>query len=64
MAKQLKNLMKKFFINLLTKWLEDFFILAGISVILWTTYREFGFTVGNYSLGFVFLVFGFLIAKK
>lgn len=64
MAKNLKKLISNLFINLLTKWLEDFFILVGIVMIIVTTYMRFGTTIGNYSLGFVFLVFGFLIAKK
>lgn len=60
MAKKLKS----FIIHLLTKWLEDLFIVAGVSVIVATTYIEFGSTIGNYLLGLILLVFGFLIAKK
>lgn len=55
---------KIFIILLLTKWLEDLFILAGTSVIVATTYINFGQTVGNYLLGAILLVFGLLIAKK
>ena len=64
MAKKLKNLMILFFFNLLPKLAEDLFILAGVSVIVATTYIEFGSVVGNYLLGFIFLLIGFLIAKK
>jgi hypothetical protein len=64
MAKRLRNILIAFFQNLLTKWLEDFFIFAGIAVIIGTTYKAFGSVVGNYSLGVIFLTIGFLIAKK
>jgi hypothetical protein len=64
MAKKLKKIISNFFKNLLTKWLEDFFIFIGITVLMATTYEKFGMIIGNYSLGFIFLVFGFLIAKK
>jgi hypothetical protein len=64
MAKKLKKILKSFLLNLLSKWLEDIFILAGVAVIIGTTYSKFGMTIGNYLLGFVFLVFGFLFAKK
>lgn len=60
MGKKLKSVI----IHLLTKWLEDLFILAGISVIVITTYLEFGSKVGNYLLGFILLAFGILIAKR
>jgi hypothetical protein len=64
MAKKLKKVLGNLVKNLLTRWLEDLFILAGIAVILGTTYSTFGITVGNYSLGIILLVFGFLLAKK
>lgn len=64
MTKKLKRILTVFFTVLLAKFAEDLFILAGISVIIATTYMKFGMTVGNYALGLVLLVFGFLIAKK
>ena len=64
MAKVLKESLTKFFKNLVTDWLEDLFILLGVLIILITTYREFGYMVGNYSLGIVLLVCGLLFAKK
>lgn len=60
MGKKLKSMI----IILLTKWLEDLFILAGTSVIVATTYINFGEMVGNYLLGAILLVFGILIAKR
>lgn len=64
MAKKLKHILNGFIKNLLTKWLEDFFIFAGIALLIGTTYMKFGTVVGNYSLSIVLMVFGFLIAKK
>jgi len=60
MGKKLKSII----VNLLTRWLEDLFIVAGVSVVVATTYINFGQMVGNYLLGAVLLVFGLLIAKK
>lgn len=64
MAKALKETLSTFFTALITKWLEDLLILLGILFILVTTYKEFGYTTGNYALGTVFLILGFLVAKK
>jgi hypothetical protein len=63
-AKQLKLLILAFFSNLLTKWLEDFFIMSGVAVLIGTTYMKYGITAGNYLLGAVLLIIGFLLAKK
>jgi len=56
----LKKRAKAFFQN----WLEDFFVLSGIVLILFTTYQKFGCVIGNYLLGFILLAVGFLIAKR
>jgi hypothetical protein len=64
MAKRLKKLIYAFFSSLLTVWLEDIFIVAGVGVILGTTYIQFGLTIGNYLLGLILIIFGFLLAKK
>jgi hypothetical protein len=64
MAKMLRKNIKSFFKNLLTKWLEDFFIFIGIGLILITTYQKFGDTIGNYLLGLILLLLGLLLAKK
>jgi len=60
MGKKLKSII----VNLLAKWLEDLFIIAGISVIVATTYINFGSMVGSYLLGGVLLLIGLLIAKR
>ena len=64
MAKALKETLVNFIKVLLTKWLEDIFVFTGVGVIVFTTYKSFGVTIGNYSLGLIFLLIGFLIAKK
>lgn len=55
---------KIFFAYLVANLLEDLFIIAGISVVVATTYINFGGMVGSYLLGGVLLVFGILIAKR
>lgn len=55
---------KIFLAYLLAKWLEDLFIIAGISVVIATTYINFGSMVGSYLLGGVLLMVGLLIAKR
>jgi hypothetical protein len=64
MAKLLKKNIGEFLKSLLTNWLEDFLIFAGVSIILLTTYQIFGLDIGNYSLGLILLIFGLVIAKK
>lgn len=64
MAKLLKLNIGKFFKSLLSNWLEDFLIFVGVAIALITTYEHFGTVIGNYSLGFVLVLFGLVIAKK
>ena len=64
MVKVLKESLSGFFKAFFTNWIEDFLILLGVAVILATTYLTFGYTVGNYALGIILLLFGFIVAKK
>lgn len=64
MSKAIRENLIAFFKIFLAKWLEDFFILLGVAVILWTTYEKFGVTVGNYTLGGILVFFGLVFAKK
>jgi hypothetical protein len=64
LAKLLKRNIAALLKSLLTTWLEDFFIFLGITIVLFTTYQMFGVNIGNYSLGFVLVVMGFVLAKK
>ncbi|WP_368657638.1 hypothetical protein AB3Z07_21230 [Metabacillus halosaccharovorans] len=57
------KLIRLFFINLLNNWLEDLFVLLGVGFLIYTTY-SINITAGNYLVGAVFLLFGFLMAKK
>lgn len=63
MAKRLKSFMAIFFSSLLTAWLEDLFIFIGLAFIVYTTYT-LNVTAGHYLVGFVFLLLGFIFAKK
>lgn len=64
MAKLLKETIGGFLKGLLSKWIEDFFILAGIAIALVTTYENFGTVIGNYSLSIVLVLIGLALAKK
>lgn len=64
MAKTIKENLIAFFKVFLAKWLEDFLILSGVVIILATTYKEFGATIGHYTLGGILVFFGLMFAKK
>lgn len=61
------QLIKEFLISLYTVFvndlLADFLILAGISWIVFTTYK-INIIAGNYLLGAILLLIGILIAKS
>lgn len=63
MAKRLKNIITIFLSSLLTAWLEDLFIFIGLAFIVYTTYT-LNITTGHYLVGFIFLLLGFIFAKK
>lgn len=58
-----KNRTKAFFTSLLTKWLEDLFILIGLLFVVLTTYH-LSIIIANYLTGFIFLLLGFIFARK
>lgn len=64
MTKVLKEYLSTFLKAFIEKWLEDFIVLLGVVVILATTYNSFGYMLGNYLLGIILLICGFLVAKK
>lgn len=64
MTKVLKEYLGNFLKVFIENWIEDFIVLVGIVVILTTTYNAFGYTIGNYLLGIILLICGFLVAKK
>jgi len=61
------QLIKEFLISLYTVFvndlLADFLILAGITLIVFTTYK-INIIAGNYLLGAILLLIGILIAKS
>lgn len=63
MASLFKSFFLSFFKAFATQWLADFLILAGLAVIIWTTYTINVF-VGNYLLGSTLLLIGILVAKS
>lgn len=68
MAKVIKNFIIAFATGFFTNWLEDFLILTGIGIIIFTTYLikavEINILAGNYLLGFVLILIGILLAKR
>lgn len=68
MAKAIKNFIILFFTAFFTKWLEDFFIFAGLGLLIINTYLftkvEINILVGNYLLGVVLLLTGIIIARR
>lgn len=68
MAKVIKSFVVMFFTGFFTNWLEDFFILAGIGIIVFNTYlitiAEVNVLAGNYTLGVVLIIIGLVLAKR
>lgn len=62
-AQTIKNFILAFFKSFFTNWLEDFFILVGVGVVIYTTYT-INITIGNYVLGIVIFAFGLILAKS
>lgn len=54
--------MKKM-LHLLGQFLEDFFIFAGLFLLVFTTY-SLDTTLGNYFLGLVLVIIGVFLAKR
>ena len=63
MAELLRNFIISFLKSFVTNWLADFFILVGLTWIVFTTYK-INVIAGNYLLGSVVLLIGFLLAKS
>lgn len=68
MAKAFRNFILSFFTVFFTKWLEDFFILAGLFMVVVTTYLftfiKINILVGNYLVGAILILAGIAIARK
>ena len=67
-AKAIKEFIISFFVSFFTKWLEDFLILSGITLIVVNTYLigvvEINILAGNYLTGFVLIFLGVVLAKR
>jgi hypothetical protein len=63
MAKLLKNFIVKFLQILLVKYLEDFFIVAGLVIVVWTTYT-INPLIAHYLIGAILLIIGLVIARR
>ncbi|ERN52835.1 hypothetical protein M3689_07240 [Alkalihalophilus marmarensis] len=68
MAKVLKGFIIAFLTAFFTKWLEDVFILSGLVLVVVNTYLisivEWNILAGNYLLGMVLIILGFVLAKR
>ncbi len=53
------SFLKAFF----SKWLEDFFIVAGAGVMVWTTYQLNEY-VGHYMVSAILILIGIFLAKN
>lgn len=64
MAQAIKKLLTTFF----NKWLEDFFILAAIVLVIANTYLitviDLNFLIGNYVLSVFLAIIGIALAKN
>jgi hypothetical protein len=63
-AKTIKKMILSFFTN----WLEDFFIVAGVALLVINTYQltiaPLNIIVGNYTLSAILVLAGVILAKK
>jgi len=68
MAKAIKKFIIAFITGFFTVWLEDFLILAGLTLIIVNTYLftviDFNILIGNYLLGIVLLLIGLILVKR
>lgn len=50
-------------LKILSRFVEDIFIFIGLIIIVATTY-SLNVLIGNYLLGVIFLIIGFILAKS
>jgi len=62
-AQALKQFILSFFKSFFTNWLEDFFILVGVVILIGTTYSV-STLIGNYVLGATIFLLGLILAKS
>lgn len=68
MAKIIKSFIIAFFTSFFTNWLEDFFILAAIILVVVNTYLitviDLNILIGNYVLAVFLAIIGLAIARR
>ena len=67
-AKAITSFIISFFTAFFTKWLEDFFILAAVVLIVVNTYLitviDFNILIGNYVLAIFLAIIGLVLARR
>lgn len=68
MAKAIKKFIIAFITGFFTVWLEDFLILAGLTLVIVSTYLisvvDINILAGNYVLGAVLMLIGIILVKR
>lgn len=68
MAKTIKGFIISFFISFFTKWLEDFFILSAIILLVVNTYLitviSPNILAGNYVLAAILFIIGLILSRR
>jgi len=68
MAKLFKTIIISFFTAFFTKWLEDFFILSAIVLVVVNTYLisviNLNILIGNYVLAVFLAIIGLALARR
>ncbi|WP_026908946.1 hypothetical protein [Paucisalibacillus globulus] len=68
MAKTIKDFLIVFFTAFFTKWLEDFFILSAIVLVVVNTYLisviSLNILIGNYVLAIFLVIIGLVLARR
>ena len=67
-AKAIKGFIIAFFISFFTKWLEDFFILVAVVLVIVNTYLitviDLNILIGNYVLAIFLAIIGLVLARR
>ena len=68
MAKAIKAFIISFFTAFFTKWLEDFFILVAVVLVIVNTYLitviDLNILIGNYVLAIFLAIIGLVLARR
>ena len=68
MAKAIKSFIIAFFTAFFAKWLEDFFILVAVVLVIVNTYLitviDLNILIGNYVLAIFLAIIGLVLARR